>query len=161
MKKPKAKKIRKLGNSPQYNPAKWKHALGAGCYPYAINVFLDDFYLIGDFLGSRCSTNVSNDELISVMKYELEEIWNYKVTEVDLQHPCHENEFKIYLEREMNTGYYHFYRQDTNGEWSDKLPGELPKECFFFLQEIEQKKKRKSMCLSYTGWCFLITEEKE
>lgn len=110
MKKPKAKKIRKLENPPRYNLEKWKYAMGAGCYPYAINVFLDEFYLVGDFLGNRCTEKISNEELIRTMKRELREIWNYQAAEVDLRYECQENEFKIYLEREMHTGYYHFYR---------------------------------------------------
>ena len=38
---------------PKYCPNKWKHVIKAGCYSYAIELFVDKFLLVGDIIGKR------------------------------------------------------------------------------------------------------------
>lgn len=64
------KKILRKGVNlpPKYRPNKWKYAIRSGCYPYAIELFVDEFLLVGDMIGKRCNDYVSDEKLISVLK---------------------------------------------------------------------------------------------
>ena len=50
-----SKTLRKAKNNiVSFRPNRWKHFLKAGCYPYALNLEINDFFLIGDFIKKRC-----------------------------------------------------------------------------------------------------------
>ena len=135
--------IRKLAS--EYK--KWKRKKGAGCYPYAMKVPIDKFCLIGDFVGNRCCSEVSNEVLIENLKKEAEEIFQYKIEETTLDSPIKQNQFKVILVRIFHSGYYHFYRQNMDGTFTHKMPGELP-------LEVNEEEIRKDGC---EIWVFLIT----
>ena len=66
------KLVRKTVNTPKYNPSKWKHAINSGCYPYAVNLFIDEFLLIGSIIGKPCKYNSNDKDLVntlSLVKY--------------------------------------------------------------------------------------------
>lgn len=143
-----AKKVlRTIENSPKYNPKEWEKAIEAGCYPYAINLLVNKFFLIGDLIGKHCNEKVSDEELIETLKEELETIFDFKVEEVDFNESVRKDEFKIYLQRDEHTGYYHIYRQDNNDVWSHKFPNKLP------IQEFFEGEKLKD---TINGWCFSL-----
>lgn len=142
-------KYRKLFGKRKFEPERWKETLRASCYYYAINVECKDFVLVGETIGKRCNDNVSDEELFRILKEELKATFNYEVEEVDLTYKARKGEFKIYLERGKHRGYYHFFREDADGSWSDKRPGEFPQQ-----QNLEERKK-----LATVGWCFKLKEK--
>lgn len=137
---------------PKYEPEKWKSLLGAGCYPYALDMETNKFLLIGDFIDKECTHKTPDVELVETLKEELRFL-GYSVKEVETESKTSEGEFKIYLKRN-NDGKYHFYRQDDDGFWSHKFPGALPIRCDSFGNVIADPD-----CMiepAYTGWCFLL-----
>lgn len=149
------KKIRKSGvNTPKYRPERWKHAMEAGCYPYAIDLFQNEFLLVGELIGKACDNNVSNEQLISVLIEELNEV-GYNVSEIeDVDEKVSSDELKIYLQREEHTGYYHFLRQDEDGIWSHKFPKELPTRKDSLGNDITNPETMVES--SFYGWCFKL-----
>ncbi len=149
------KLVRKAVNTPKFNPNKWKHAIKAGCYPYAINVFIDEFFLVGSIIGKPCNCKVSDETLIKVLKEELNSI-GYIVKEVKTEDTIEEDELKIYLQRETKTGYYHFLREDEDGIWSHKFPNEIPCRTDSLGNLIEDP---DAMVESpFNGWCFKLSK---
>lgn len=144
--------IRILENYPEYNPNIWKPFLNAGCYPYVLDLRVDKFFLVGDLIGKRCNSLVSDEYLIEVIKEELGEIFDYELTEVDTQTEVKEFEKKIYLQREQRTGYYHFLRQDNDGIWSHKFPNELPVRIDSIGQLVTDPDEMVEA--AFDGWCF-------
>ena len=62
------KLAQKTLKTPKYEPNKWKNAKGAGCYPYAINLLKNEFFVVGEFLGKRCTEKTSNEDLVKTLK---------------------------------------------------------------------------------------------
>lgn len=151
--KNKKTKLRILNNPPVFNPEKWKYAINAGCYPYAINLFYNKFALVGDFIGKRCSEKVSDKILIETLKKELKFL-GYDVKETNAQYSVKEDEIKIYIQRDEHTGYYHFLRQDKSGIWSHKFPNELPTNLDSYGQVIEDPEEMVES--AFYGWYFLL-----
>lgn len=151
------KKVRKSVNTPKYKPNRWKHAIKAGCYPYAIDLFQDEFILVGDLIGKRCDSNVSDEQLIDTLLEELNEI-GYDVSEIeDTDEKINSDEWKIYLQREQHTGYYHFLRQDEDGIWSHKFPDELPIRKDSLGNEIVDPEMMVET--AFLGWCFRLKKK--
>ena len=119
------KLAKKTLKTPKYEPSKWKNAKGAGCYPYAINLLKNEFFVVGEFIWKRLTEKTSNEDLVKKLKEELDVLW-YNAEEIDVEASINEDEMKIYLQREEQTGYYHFLREDADGLWSHKFPNELP-----------------------------------
>ena len=138
---------------PSYRPNKWKHAINAGCYPYAIDLFIDEFLVVGDMIGKRCNSCVSDERLIYVLKEELQEI-GYEVAEIEVDKKIHSEESKIYLQRNEHTGFYHFLRQDEDGLWSHKFPGELPIRKDSPGYDIIDPEMMVDA--AFDGWCFCL-----
>ena len=146
--------LRKCVNlPPKYRPNKWKHAINAGCYPYAIELFIDKFLVVGDIIGKRCASDVSDERLISVLKEELEEI-GYDVSEIDVDQEIGAEESKIYLQRNEHTGFYHFLRQDEDRLWSHKFPNELPTRKDSAGYDIIDPEMMVDA--AFDGWCFCL-----
>ena len=104
---------------------KWKKYLGASCYQYAIDFYSNEFLLIGDIIGKRCNEYTSDEKIIATLREELE-VLGYELTETETYAPLKKHETKIYFQRDQNSGYYHFLKQDNNGIWSHKIPNEMP-----------------------------------
>lgn len=148
------KMVRNNTSTPKYRPNRWKYAINAGCYPYAIDMFQNEFFLVGDLIGKRCDNKVSNEQLINTLIEELNEI-GYEVIEIeDANEKINSDEFKIYLQREEHTGFYHFFRQDVDGIWSHKYPFELPTR----KDSLGNKILDPELMLEATvfGWCFRL-----
>lgn len=141
----------------KYNPNKWKYAMKSGCYPYAINIFIDKFLLIGDLIGKPCNEKVSDEKLIKTFLKEMEFL-KYEVKEIDSYQEIKENEWKVYIQREEHTGYYHFLRQDEDGIWSHKFPNELPIRTDSAGQII--KSPDEMIEAPFNGWCFCLKQRK-
>ena len=141
------KLVRKAVNAPKYNPNKWKHAINSGCYPYAVNLFINNFLLIGSIIGKPCNYRTTDEKLVNTLIEELNYI-GYNVKSIRIEDRIKEGELKIYLQRERMTGYYHFLRQDADGNWSHKYPGEIP---------IVEKNFKADINIS--GWCFCLSKK--
>ena len=142
---------------PKYEPQQWKKFRNAGCYPYCLDLKVDKFFLVGDLIGKRCDSHVTNMYLIQTLKEELETIFDYKVKEVDTEYRTKKGEKKIYLQRDEHTGYYHFLREDDDNVWSHKFPNELPVRVDSIGNIIEDP---DSMVESaFSGYCFLLKRE--
>ena len=66
---------------------------------------------------------------------------------------------KIYLQREENTGYYHFLREDEDGLWSHKFPNELPTRedsAGYLIKDPEAMVE-----VSFIGWCFKLSKNEK
>jgi|GEM_PF-7043532 len=92
------------------NPNDWKDLKEAGCYSYAIGLKTNEYYLIGDFIGMRCNSKVSYEELINIFREEMIKIFNYDAEEVLVKTKVLKGEKKIYIQRDNHTGYYHLLR---------------------------------------------------
>ena len=139
-----------------YNPKAWSNYLEAGCYPYALNLLVDKFFLIGDLIGKTCTALTSDEDLIKVFKEELKEIFDLEVEETSTEYKTKENERKVYLQREEHTGYYHLLRQDEDGMWSHKFPKELPTRQDSIGLLIEDPDTMVEA--PFKGWCFVLKE---
>lgn len=128
----------------------WKKCLKAGCYPYALDMRINEFALIGDFIGKRCTWRVSDEVLIDTLIKELDFL-EIKVRKSNLEEVVKKGEIKIYLERDTMSGYYHFSRQDASGIWTHKEPGKTP-------QKLPEKfyKAGEEDELYFDTWCFII-----
>ena len=91
-----------------------------------LKIPINKFCLIGEFIGNPCTGITPDEELIETLKKEIEEIFEYKLIETDRETIPVDNQFKVILVRDFHSGYYHFYRQNSNGVLTDKIPGELP-----------------------------------
>lgn len=142
--------------TPKFEPTKWKNAKDAGCYPYAINLQKNEFFVVGEFIGKRCTERTSNDELLKTLKEELD-VLGYDVKEIEVEDSIREDEMKIYLQREEQTGYYHFLRQDSDGLWSHKYPNELPIRTDSVGNFIEDPECMVEV--PFIGWCFKLSRK--
>lgn len=146
---------RQLTTKVKFEPLSWRDALETGCYCYAINVKCDRFTLVGDILGKRCTEKTSDYLLIETLKEELTKIFKFEVKEASIYDKTKKDEIKIFLEREVHTGFYHFYRQDKFRTWSEKFPGELPK-IYLGFEKYVRKQQKIVNCNSTKGWCFIL-----
>lgn len=140
----------------EFRPKSWIDFMKAGCYTYAINLKYNEFFLVGDFIGKRCTEKVSDEFLISILIEELEYL-GYKSIPCQTESNVDKNQFKIYLQREEHTGYYHFLREDNDGIWSHKFPNELPIRSDSIGQIIEDPD-----CMveaPFSGWCFILEKK--
>ena len=142
--------------TPKFQPSKWENAKRAGCYPYAINLQKNEFFVVGEFIGKRCTEKTSNEDLVKTLKDELNAI-GYVVKEISVEDIIKDDEMKIYLQREEHTGYYHFLRQDSDGLWSHKYPNELP-----IRTDSAGNCIKDPECMvevPYYGWCFKLSRK--
>lgn len=149
--------LRKSVISPlTFRPNMWKYFLEAGCYTYVLDLRMDKFFLIGDFIGERCTEHVSDQTLINTLVKEMKYFGiTIKTSETD--YIPKENQRKIYLQREEHSGYYHLLRQDSNGIWSHKFPNELPIQTDSIGETILDPD-----CMieaPFSGWCFVLQKE--
>lgn len=138
----------------RYNPEAWSEYLEEGCYPYALNLLVNEFFLVGDLIGKRCNEYTSDEDLIRILKEELRKKIDFEVEEIETEYVTKEDETKIYLQREEHTGYYHLLRQDEDGMWSHKYPKELPTRQDSIGQNIEDSDTMVEA--PFKGWCFLL-----
>ena len=109
--------VRKIENSTEFNPNDWIPFLEASCYSYVLDLKENKFLLVGELTGNTCVTYTPTAVLIGVLINELRTVFNYDVIIVNLDFKVEEGERKIY---------YHFLREDKDGTWSHKYPGNLP-----------------------------------
>lgn len=152
----KAEELRGIYELPEFNPNEWSEYLEAGCYPYVLDLKMNQFFLIGDFIGKRCTGSTTDEELVETFKEELNIIFDLDVNEVSTEYPLKEGERKVYIQREDHTGYYHLLRQDNDGIWSHKYPRELPVR----EDSIGETIKDPDMMVDtpFSGWCFLLKQ---
>lgn len=139
---------------PEFIPEEWEKVIEAGCYPYALDMQINKKVLIGDFIGKHCTENVPDEILINTLIEELNYL-GYEVRVGDsLSRKLQEGEKRIFLQRDFHTGYYHLMRQDKDGLWSHKYPGELPK---YFECEGYINGNPVAMAEVFSeGWCFCL-----
>lgn len=113
-----------VGNQPippHYNPKEWK-GKKFNCYAYAMRMCmnLDGYAIIPGFI-SRGNTNDYRDTKEYTLDYFKEdcEALGLKLFPTNLEEKINENEYKIAVY--VKSGWdFHFARQDSNGEWSEK-----------------------------------------
>ena len=132
---------------------KWKKYLKAGCYQYAIDYFSNEFLKVGDIIGKSCNEYVSDKYLIGILREELRFL-RYEPKEIETDTIVSKGDKKIYPQRSEHTGYYHFLKQDINGIWSHKFPGEMPITVDSYGQEIEDPESM--IDAPFYGWCFCL-----
>lgn len=112
---------------PAYLPNVWIKNIRGTCYTYALDIETNDRFYVGDLaLGKRVNTKVSSSELIRLLLVELAAI-GMEPVEVRKEQELSSGKWRICVSRTFEeSGYYHFYRLDTNGYWSHKRPDELP-----------------------------------
>lgn len=138
---------------PEFRPESWECSLDAGCYSYALDIHINKYFFLGDFIGKSCNENISNEKLLEVFEEEMN-FFNYKVKEVDVEYLCQNSQKKIYLQRLELTGYYHFLRQDKDGLWSHKFPWLYPSR-----KDTDGNMIYDPECMvevPFSGWCFAI-----
>lgn len=113
-----------VGNQPippNYNPDEWK-GKKFNCYAYAMRICMDlDAYNIIPGFISRGKANDYRDTKEYTLKYFKEDCkaLELQLFPTDLEEEINENEYKIAVY--VNPDYdFHFARQDSNGEWSEK-----------------------------------------
>ena len=142
--------------TPKFQPSRWENARGAGCYPYALNLLKNEFFVVGELIGKRCTEKTSDEILLKTLTEELNSV-GYLVEEISIEEKIKENEQKIYLQREKQTGYYHFLRQDVDGLWSHKYPNELPIRTDSIGNLVEDSEAMVEV--PYYGWCFKLSKK--
>lgn len=138
---------------PKYDPKGWKDELDAACYLYALDIHLNKFCLLGDFIGKTCNEKVSDQKLINTFFEEIKFL-GFDAKEVDVEYSPQEGEKKIYLQRSQLTGEYHFLRQDDDGIWSHKFSWDYPHR-----KDTEGNIIYDPECMvevPFLGWCFAL-----
>ncbi len=108
---------------PHYNPDEWE-GISFNCYTYALracmNFELRDYVIVPGFI-SRGEENDYIDTKEYVLQYFKEdcEALGLQAIPTELEEKIGANEYKIavYVENGWD---YHFARQDSNGNWSEK-----------------------------------------
>lgn len=138
----KKKHNRRYNEPPRFCPKRFKgdKLIAQGCWPYALNAKYGYFALVGDFIGKRCKYDKTDKELIKRI-IEEGEYFGLEIKQVDTQYELKEGEYLIYLKRDIHTGYYHFFRKDEDGQWSDKHPGKPPQRVDFKKQYVPKGNK--------------------
>lgn len=119
-------KILKTTNyPPKYNPDKWRKKK-FNCYMYALDICMNfskyrpTCRIAPGFL-SRGEKNDYNDTREETIQYLIEDckVLNLNIAETTMEEKIKENEYKIavYVKKYCD---YHFIRQDSNGNWSEK-----------------------------------------
>ena len=142
---------------PKFRPNMWKHFINSGCYTYALDLRLNDFFLVGDFIGKRCTEKVTDQDLIRILFEELD-YFGYSIHQCETNFITTTCQRKIYLQREEHTGYYHFLRQDFDGIWSHKFPQETPVRIDSVGELILDPD-----CMveaPFSGWCFVLEKKR-
>lgn len=136
----------------EFYPEEWENYLKAGCYPYSLNLKVDRFALIGDFIGKRCTKRADEFTLIKTLEEETGFL-GFEIRQVKLREITHlkEGEFLIYLRRDKHLGVYHLLRRDDNGIWSHKFPDEYPIKANFLEEEYVRPNNRFAK-----GWMFAL-----
>lgn len=140
--------------SPKFNPNEWEMFLKAGCYQYAMDWKMDEFFLIGKLLGKECKSYTQTELLIFTLMKELKSLY-YEVEITEPEVKAKEGEKKIYLQYFPSIGTYHLLREDDDGIWSHKYPRELPLRVDAKKQIIKNP-ELMSDNFPFIGWCFLL-----
>lgn len=127
----------------------WNELLGAGCYQFAVGMFDHRPLLIGDYIGERRTWRHTNQQILNTLKKELEYL-GFSVRDSQVEEIPRENERKIFLEREIQTGYYHFlWWNPETATWWGKEADRRPKE--------EGRKPVVDNNHLVEGWCFILS----
>jgi hypothetical protein len=107
-----------------FEPDFWQKYINATCYTYVLNIITNERFYVGDiYRRERAEKTWDNNKLIECLTEELEYL-GFCVRLVDLNEKTDYQ--KICMVRSPEIGYYHFYRQDSDGLWSHKRPNQLP-----------------------------------
>lgn len=141
-------------NPPKFNSNEWEPFLNAGCYQYALDWKVDEFFLIGGLLGRACKLYTQTDLLIFTLMKELQSL-HYEVEITEVEKKTKEGEKKVYLQCFPSIGTYHLLREDDDGIWSHKYPRELPLRTDS-KNRIIKNPELMSEDFPFIGWCFLL-----
>ena len=104
--------LSKRSYPPKFQPQKWDNYSKTGCYTYALNIKKKAFFLVGDFIGKRCTYRTNVKDLLKTFRLEVKTL-GFSVREIQLEDLEHlkPGEYAIYLKRDKQIGYYHFFRR--------------------------------------------------
>lgn len=104
-----------------FEPNKWEKFWSANCYEYLLNFqnSTGNPLTVGSLIGNVFQPYQSNEELIDVLRKELS-LLGFSMEITDSTNDAANQKMKFFISR-SRCGDYHFYRLDSNGEWSHKF----------------------------------------
>ncbi len=104
-----------------FEPDKWENFWSANCYEYLLNYQnpSDELLTVGSLIGDEFQPYQSNENLIEILKKELL-LLGFSMEITDNCSKAPNQKMKFFISR-SRCGDYHFYRLDSNGEWSHKF----------------------------------------
>lgn len=117
--------LKTVNYPPRYSPKKWAKK-EFNCYMYALDICMDfsryrhKCRIAPGFL-SRGKENDYTDNKEDTLQYFMEDckVLNLNISETTMNEKIKKNEYKVAVYVEENWD-YHFIRQDSNGNWSEK-----------------------------------------
>ena len=104
-----------------FEPNKWEKFWNANCYEYLLNFqnLTKNPLTVGSIIGNEFQPYQSNEELVRILRKELA-LLGFTMEPADKQSDVPNQKMKFFISR-SRCGDYHFYRLDSNGEWSHKF----------------------------------------
>lgn len=123
--------------------------LGAGCYQFAVGIYDHSPRLVGDYIGERKTWRHTDQQLLATLDKELRFL-GFACRSAQMAEMPNKYERKIYLERDIHTGFYHFlWWNPETSSWWEKEANRRP-------NEVEKNPKLTTNKYS-EGWCFIIS----
>lgn len=110
----------------EFAPNIWNNNLDANCYEYLLN-FRNSYnppLTVGSVINYKFEPFYSNQDLVSILQEELHAL-GFSMEETNNSNNVRNNKLKFFLSR-SRCGDYHFYRLDSNSEWSHKFSFSFP-----------------------------------
>lgn len=119
-----------------FEPDNWKDFWRGNCYEYLLNFRnpAEKQVTVGSIIGKEFQPFQSNQELLDTLKEELSAL-GFLMKESDSNKQNIQKKLKFFLSR-SRCGDYHFYRLDSNGEWSHKFSSSKPSNLDFMGNKI-------------------------
>lgn len=104
-----------------FEPDNWKNFLSGNCYEYLLNFQnpTNKRLTVGSIIGKEFQPYQSNQDLLDILEKELS-VLGFLLEESNNSNHIDFQRLKFFISR-SRCGDYHFYRLDSNGEWSHKF----------------------------------------
>ena len=119
-----------------FNPQSWEYFWKANCYEYLLDYRNDtkNPLIVGETIKKPFYPYQSNESLLIVLKEELNH-FGFLLESSSKDESICENGMKMFISR-TRCGDYHFYRLDSNGQWSHKFGFDLPTTMIFLIKRL-------------------------
>lgn len=100
--------------------------MNANCYEYLLNFHnnSNSSLTVESIINYKFEPFYSNQDLINILQEELHSL-GFTIEETNNSNNIADNKLKFFLSR-SRCGDYHFYRLDSNSEWSHKFSFDFP-----------------------------------